>query len=177
MLFRNIKMTYNWMPCVSVSIGPDCQGCQPQKGESLPISCRSFPRLEWCVAANGRRRLCPAPHLMCGRRSGRAALGLRSRWALRRAGLLLEAVLAARFRWLEGKVKTLPCWALPYFLLWSRTETARRCHPHPSTNRVVRALSTLTQWAGLLLFADPLKWIHSLLCTRAAHGTNCSIDW
>lgn len=60
MLFRNIKMTYNWMPCVSVSIGPDCQGSQPQKGESLPISFRSFPRPEWCLPANGKRRLSPA---------------------------------------------------------------------------------------------------------------------
>lgn len=80
MLFRNIKMTYNWTPCVSVSIGPDCQGCQPQKAESLPISCRSFPAPgdAWQQMARGGRAQ-PA-HLMCAAGGG-CAVG-RQGWLL-----------------------------------------------------------------------------------------------
>lgn len=88
------------MPCASVSIGPDCQGCQPQKGEVLlfhaarvPAPGGAFPPM----AGGGGAR--PA-HLMCRGEGGAGGAGLRQQ-------LRGKAESAARSRRTEGKVKAL----------------------------------------------------------------------
>lgn len=185
MLFRNIKMTYNWTPCVSVSIGPDCQGCQPQKGESLPISRRSFPRPEWCLPANGERRLSPArsPDVPGG--AGGAALRLRSQ----EQRALREGSVAFSAQRNKEKSESLALLSLSLFstllLNWNSAEMPPTCVSLQGSQGASRSHAPRVSWrsrwseftpccAQELLAAQTAAGKHTLTGTATASRTSIS---